>query len=62
MKRQRPTLTVSYRVLDPSGKTLEVLKETGFNKRYLLWKAERYVTKKYGKGHKLHAYKVKEEA
>jgi hypothetical protein len=58
MKTHRPQLTVSYRVLDASGHTLEVIKLTGPNKRYLLWKAQRLVEKRYGKAMKLHQYKV----
>lgn len=62
MKVGRTPLTVSYRILDPLGKTLEVVRKTGLNKRYLLWLVERYVSKKYGKGYKVHQFKVQEEA
>ena len=62
MKNRRPILTVSYRILDGSGHTVEVLKLTGPNKRYLEWKAKRIAEKKHGKGFKLHAYKVVETA
>lgn len=60
MKRPRTQLNVSYRILDESGTTVEVFKRTGFNKRYLQWVAERYVAKKYGKGFKLHQFKIVE--
>lgn len=62
MTRPRPVLTVSYRVLDENGKTLEVFKKKGMNRRYLQWQAERYVAHKYGKGRfKVHPYKIVEE-
>jgi hypothetical protein len=61
MTRPRTALTVSYRVLDENGKTLEVIKKTGLNRRYLLWMVERYVKHKYGKKMKIHPYKVVEE-
>jgi hypothetical protein len=61
MSKPRTVLTVSYRVLDENGKTLEVFKKTGFNRRYLQWSAERYAKHKYGKKMKIHPYKVVEE-
>lgn len=62
MTRPRPVLTVSYRVLDENGKTLEVFKKKGMNRRYLQWQAERYIAHKYGKGRfKAHPYKIVEE-
>lgn len=62
MTRPRPVLTVSYRVLDENGKTLEVFKKKGLNRRNLQWQAERYVDRKYGKGRfKVHPYKIVEE-
>ena len=62
MTKPRTILTVSYRVLDESGKTLEVFKKKGMNRRYLQWLADRYVSKKYGKGKfKVHPYKIVEE-
>jgi hypothetical protein len=61
MKYKRQTITISYRIVDASGHTLEVVQETGLNKRYLLWKVERYVSKKYGKGIKIHPFKIREE-
>lgn len=61
MNKPRPILTVSYRVLDENGKTLEVVKKKGLNRRYLQWFVERYVSKKYGKGKKVHPFKIVEE-
>jgi len=61
MTRPRSVLAVSYRILDPSGHTVEVVTKRGINRRYLLWLVERYVSKKYGKGMKIHSYKVVEE-
>ena len=57
----RKPLTISYRVLDEDGRCVEVFKKTGLNRRYLQWIAERYVKNKYGKGKKLHQFKVVEE-
>lgn len=57
----RKKITFSYRVVDESGKTLDIVKETGYNKRYLRWKAERRTSKKYGKRGKLIPLKVIEE-
>ena len=59
---KKAEITVSYRILDEKGKTLDVIKRTGFNKRNLLWQATRLAEKKYGKKVKLHAYKVVEES
>lgn len=62
MTKPRPLLTVSYRVLDENGKTLEVFKKKGLNRRNLQWQAERYVSHKYGNGRfKVHPYKIVEE-
>lgn len=61
MNKPRPILTVSYRVLDENGKTLEVFKKKGLNRSYLQWQAERYVSRKYGKGKKVHPFKIVEE-
>lgn len=55
---KRKEITVSYRVLDEKGKTVDVIKRTGFNKRNLLWQATRLAEKKYGFKIKLHAYKI----
>jgi hypothetical protein len=57
----RKKITVSYRVIDESGKTLDIIKETGYNKRYLRWKVERRVSKKYGKRCKPIPLKVVED-
>lgn len=54
--------SVSYRVLDGSGKTLEVFKQSGRNKNYILWLAERKMKKKYGRSVTLQQIKVTEEA
>ncbi len=61
MSKPRTLITVSYRVLNESGRCMEVIKKTGLNKRYLQWMVERLVAKKYGKNFKIHAYKVVEE-
>ena len=61
MKDRRKQITVSYRVLDASGHTVDIFKMAGFNKNNLLWKAERLMKNKYGKGMKLHQFKVVEE-
>ena len=58
MMKPRQQLTISYRILDASGHTVEVIKETGTNKHYLLWKVERLVRKKYGKDFSVHQLKV----
>jgi hypothetical protein len=54
-------LTVSYRVLDENGKTLEVIKKSGLNRHYLQWQVERYVKHKYGKKMMIHQFKIVEE-
>lgn len=59
--RPKAKITVSYRVCDASGHTLEVIKRTGYNKNNILWQAERFVKHKYGKTMKLHPYKIVEE-
>ncbi len=61
MKKRRPLLTVSYRILNGSGDTVEVFKLTGHNKAYLNWKAKRMAETNHGKEFKLHAYKIVEE-
>lgn len=58
MTRPRKKFEVSYRILDTSGRCLEVIKETGYNKNYIHWLVERRVQKKYGKGIKLHTMKI----
>lgn len=58
MKKPRPLLTVSYRVLDGAEHCIDVITLTGPNKQYLKWKAERILKKKHGKGFKLHQYKI----
>jgi hypothetical protein len=60
MPRPRPTYTVSYRILDDSDKTIDVIKLTGPNKAYLKWKIDRIVKKKFGKGFKVHQMKIVE--
>jgi hypothetical protein len=62
MRKNRPEFTVSFRVLDESGKTLDIIKRTGFNKQNLQWQAERLAEKKYGNKVKLHRFKVVEES
>jgi hypothetical protein len=57
----RKKITVSFRIVDESGKTLDIVKETGYNKRYLKWKIERRVAKKHGNRSKLVPFKVIEE-
>lgn len=61
MKSPRPKITVSYRVLDDSGHTLEVIKQTGYNKNYIRWAVDRKVLKKYGKSFKILQLKIVEE-
>ena len=58
----RTVFIVSYRVLDPSGHTLEVIRQSGRNKNYIQWLVERMVKKKHGKNVTLHQFKVEEEA
>lgn len=53
-------INVSYRVLDDSGHCLEIVKESGANKNNVRWKVERFVQRKYGKGLKIHRYKIEE--
>jgi hypothetical protein len=60
--RPKTKITVSYRVIDTSGHTMEVIKRTGYNKQNLLWQANRFVKHKYGKEMKLHPYKIVEES
>lgn len=61
MTKGRTKITVSYRVLDENGKTLEVFKKTGMNRRYLKWLSERHVKHKYSrKKVTLHEFKVEE--
>jgi hypothetical protein len=61
MSRPRTIFTVSYRILDDSGHTLEIVKESGINKNYIKWLVERKMNHKYGKGKKLQQIKVVEE-
>jgi hypothetical protein len=49
MKGTRIQIEVSYRVLDPLGKTLDVIKQTGLNGNLIQWMVERKVLRKYGK-------------
>jgi hypothetical protein len=60
--RQRTTYNVSYRVLDASGRCLEVFSQSGRNKNYVQWLVERKMKKRYGKNIKLQRIKVEEEA
>jgi hypothetical protein len=62
MKIPKTIYNVSYRVLDPLGKTLEVVQQSGRNKNYIRWLVERKIAKKYGKNVTLHQIKVTEEA
>lgn len=61
MKSPRTKITVSYRILDDSGHTLEVIKETGYNRNNIKWLVERRVLKKYGKLVKIRQLKIVEE-
>lgn len=61
MKLPRRQIEVFYRVLDASGGCVEVIKQKGFNRNYIKWLVERKVTKKYGKGMKIHPFKIREE-
>ena len=61
MSTPRTYLTVSYRVLDESGKTLEIIQQSGINKNYIKWIVERKIQRKYGKGKRLHQIKIVEE-
>ena len=61
MPRHRPTYTVSYRILNGSDHTVDVIKLTGPNKSYLKWKIDRIVKKKFGKGFTTQSIKVVEE-
>ncbi len=61
MKPPRSIFTVSYRIVDESGHTLEVVKQSGLNKAYIRWLVERKMNRKYGKGKKLHQIKCVEE-
>ncbi len=54
----RTIYTVLYRVLDPFGKTLGVISQSGRNKDYIQWLVERKVKKKYGKNVSVQQIKV----
>jgi hypothetical protein len=58
MTRQRTIYNVLYRVLDPTGKTLEVFQQSGKNKNYIQWLVERKMKKRYGKNITLHRLKI----
>lgn len=57
----KPIYTISYRVLDASGHTLEVFKQSGRNKNYIQWLVERKMKKKHGKTVTLHQLKVEKD-
>ena len=59
--KPRSKFTISYRVLDDRGKTVEVIEEEGYNKNYIRWSVERKVNKKYEKEMRLHQFKIVEE-
>lgn len=61
MPRHRPSFTVSYRILDDSDHTVDIIKLTGPNKAYLKWRIDRIVKKKFGKGFKVQSIKIVEE-
>jgi hypothetical protein len=44
---KRPKLTLSYRVLNDTGTTLEVIKEVGYNKKYIEWLLKRKLNHRY---------------
>lgn len=60
--RQRTIYNVAYRVLNGSGKTLEVVQQSGKNKNYVRWLVERRMKKRYGKDITIQQIKVTEEA
>jgi hypothetical protein len=61
MSGPRKELTVSYRIVDESGKTLEIHKESGLNKNYIKWIVERKMRKKYGNKIEIQRIKIVEE-